>query len=115
MPKIFIFDKGHNDYKAFKTFTENKTGFVTRIKDNAVYATVQTNAIEDHVYSGVLQVEIIEITVKDTSAQSVDASRKLKLRKVRFYDRVLKLEFEFLTKLFEMRTDLVADIYKLRW
>lgn len=40
---------------------------------------------------------------------------KLKLRKVRFYDRGLKREFEFLTNLFEMRSDLIAAIYKLRW
>ncbi len=37
------------------------------------------------------------------------------MRKIRFYDRVLKREFEFLTNLFEMRADLVAAIYKLRW
>lgn len=40
---------------------------------------------------------------------------KLRLRKVRFYDRVLKREFEFLTNLYEMRADLIAAIYKLRW
>ena len=39
----------------------------------------------------------------------------MKLRKVRFYDRKLKREFEFLTIFFEMRPDLVAAIYKLRW
>jgi len=33
---IYVFDKGYNDYKAFKRFTETQTGFVTRIKDNAV-------------------------------------------------------------------------------
>jgi hypothetical protein len=40
---------------------------------------------------------------------------QLKLRKIRFYDRELKREFEFLTNLFDMRADLVAAIYKLRW
>jgi len=107
---IYVFDKGYNDYKAFKTFSENKTGFVTRIKDNAVYQTIQINEIEEHLHSGVLEDELIEITVKENNVES-----KLKLRKVRFYDRVLKREFEFLTNLFEMRADLVAAIYKLRW
>ena len=37
------------------------------------------------------------------------------MRKVTFYDRVLKRKFEFLTNLFEMRPDLIAVIYKLRW
>jgi IS4 transposase len=107
---IYVFDKGYNDYKAFKMFSENKTGFVTPIKDNAVYQTIQINEIEEHLHSGVPEYELIEITVKEINVES-----KLKLRKVRFYDRVLKREFEFLTNLFEMRADLVAAIYKLRW
>ncbi len=40
---------------------------------------------------------------------------KLKLRKVVFYDRVLKCKFEFLTDLFGMRPDMIAAIYKIRW
>jgi len=107
---IYVFDKGYNDYKAFQKFSDNETGFVTRIKDNAVYESVCQNEIEEHIHSGVLEDEIIEVTVSDGATKS-----KLKLRKIRFYDRVLKREFEFLTNLFEMRPDLVAAIYKLRW
>lgn len=107
---IYVFDKGYNDYGAFKKFSETKTGFVTRIKDNAVYETIEDNEIEEHIHSGVLEDTIIEITVKEGSKES-----KLKLRKVRFYDRVNKREFEFLTNLFEMRADLVAALYKIRW
>lgn len=107
---IYVFDKGYNDYKAFKKFSDTETGFVTRIKDNAVYKPVSENEIDEHIHSGVLQDEIIELTVKEGTTTS-----KLKLRKIRFYDRVLKREFEFLTNLFEMRPDLVAAIYKLRW
>lgn len=107
---IYVFDKGYNDYKAFKKFSENETGFVTRIKDNAVYEPVCENEIDERIHSGVLQDEIIELTVKEGTTTS-----KLKLRKIKFYDRVLKREFEFLTNLFEMRPDLVAAIYKLRW
>jgi len=107
---IYVFDKGYNDYKAFKLFGENRTGFVTRIKDNAVYETIETSPIGEDIHSGVLEDQIIEVTVKEGSVEG-----KLKLRKIRFYDRVLKREFEFLTNLFEMRPDLVAAIYKLRW
>ena len=68
------------------------------------------NEIEEHIHSGILEDEIIVVTVNDGVVKS-----KLKLRKIRFYDRELKREFEFLTNLFEMRPDLVAAIYKLRW
>ena len=107
---IYVFDKGYNDYKAFQKFCTSETGFVTRIKDNAVYENVGNNEIEEHIHSGVLEDVLIELTVKDGKTTS-----KLKLRKIRFYDRELKREFEFLTNLFEMRPDLVAAIYKLRW
>lgn len=107
---IYVFDKGYNDYKAFKLFSENHTGFVTRIKDNAVYEAIETSPVTEEMHSGVLEDQIIEVTVKEKAVES-----KLKLRKIRFYDRVLKREFEFLTNLFDMRPDLVAAIYKLRW
>ena len=106
---IYVFDKGYNDYKAFKKFSDYQTGFVTRIKDNAVYETIEINEIDDFIHSGVLEDEIIEVTIKDIKES------KLKLRKIRFYDRVLRHEFEFLTNLFDMRPDLVAALYKLRW
>lgn len=107
---IYVFDKAYNDYRAFKKFGENQTGFVTRIKDNAVFKIIQINELDERFHSGVLEDVIIQVTVKDEGVES-----KLKLRKVRFYDRILKREFEFLTNLFEMRPDLIAAIYKLRW
>ena len=107
---IYIFDKGYNDYKAFKHFTDNKTGFVTRIKDNANYDIVDVKVVSDEIHSGVLSDEIIEIEVKDEQATS-----KLKVRKVKFYDRENKREFEFITNLFELRADFIAALYKIRW
>ena len=107
---IYVFDKGYNDYKAFQRFSDNNTGFVTRIKDNAVYDSLSDNKIGEYIHSGVLEDQIIKLTVKEDKNIS-----KLKLRKVRFYDRELKREFEFLTNLFEMRADLIAAIYKLLW
>lgn len=107
---IYVFDKGYNDYKAFKLFCEKRTGFVTRIKDNAIYHAIETIPIDEQIHSGVLEDQIIEVIVKEKTTESI-----LRLRKIRFYDRVLKRQFEFLTNLFEIRPDLVAAIYKLRW
>jgi IS4 transposase len=50
------------------------------------------------------------LTVKEQNKAT-----KLKLRKITFYDRVQKRKFEFISNLFEMRADLVAAIYKIRW
>lgn len=107
---IYVFDKGYNDYHAFQHFTESQTGFVTRIKDNAVYHVKEVNEVSEEVHSGVLSDELIEVEVKKDKKTS-----KLALRKVRFYDRANKREFEFITNLFELRADLIAALYKIRW
>lgn len=107
---VYVFDKGYNDYKAFAHFTEQKTGFVTRIKDNASYVNIEALDIGEHIHSGVLKDGIIEVEVKKDKESS-----KLRLRKVVFYDRANKREFEFLTNLFDMRADMIAALYKVRW
>jgi hypothetical protein len=107
---IYVIDKGYNDYHAFKHFTDHQTGFVTRIKDNANYDVIAVNEITENIHSGVLLDEIIEIEVKEEKTKT-----KLKLRKVKFYDRENKREFEFLTNLFDIRADLIAALYKIRW
>jgi hypothetical protein len=107
---IYVFDKGYNDYKAFKLFGKKGAGFVTRIKDDAVYKVEQELHVEECIHSGVLEDTIIEVTVKEDDGQG-----KLMLRKVVFYDRVLKRKFEFLTNLFDLRPDMIAALYKIRW
>jgi hypothetical protein len=107
---IYVFDKAYNDYKAFEHFTAHKTGFVTRIKDNASYLSIEKLDIGERIHNGVLEDEIIEVDVKKGKEIS-----KLRLRKVTFYDRVNKREFEFLTNLFDLRADMIAALYKIRW
>jgi hypothetical protein len=117
--KLYVFDKGYNDYQAFKLFTDKKVGFVTRIKDNAAYKTLEKAAIEDYIHSGVVEDTTIEVTVKPSKVgkggKNGRKEEKLQLRKVRFYDRALKREFEFLTNLFDFRADMIAALYKVRW
>jgi hypothetical protein len=107
---VYVFDRGYNDYKAFKLFSDNETGFVTRLKDNAKFEAKEENIISDNIHSGVLLDTIIEVEVKENNNIS-----KLKLRKIRFYDRENKRVFEFITNLFDFRADTVAALYKIRW
>ncbi|MFA9191471.1 IS4 family transposase [Flavobacterium sp. FZUC8N2.13] len=107
---VYIFDKGYNDYKAFEYFTQQKTGFVTRIKENAKYEVTQKNTILEKIHSGVLSDEIIEVEIDKESTKG-----KLKLRKIKYYDREHKRTFEFISNLFEFRADTIAALYKIRW
>lgn len=105
---IYVFDKGYNDYKAFERFCDHQTGFVTRIKNNAAYKIEKGLLIEGSIHSGVVEDKIIKL-------HSKKSGNSIRLRKVTFYDRVNKRQFEFLTNLFDMRPDMIAAIYKLRW
>jgi len=107
---VYIFDKGYNDYKAFDYFTERKTGFVTRIKDNAKYKITQQCNIPQSIHSGILSDEIIEVELNKEAAKT-----KLRLRKIKYYDREHKRTFEFISNLFEFRADTIAALYKIRW
>lgn len=81
---------------------------VTRIKNNAAYKIEEELLIEDSIHSGVVEDKIIKL-------HSKESRNWIRLRKVTFYDRVNKRQFEFLTNLFDMRPDMIAAIYKLRW
>jgi IS4 transposase len=107
---VYIFDKGYNDYKAFEYFTQQKTGFVTRIKENAKYEVTLKNEIPENIHCGVLSDEIIEVEVDKEGVKT-----KLKLRKIKYYDREHKRTFEFISNLFEFRADTIAALYKIRW
>jgi phage-related protein len=90
---VYIFDKGYNDYVAFEHFTNQKTGFVTRIKENAKFEVTQTNDIPENIHSGILSDEIIEVEVNKEGAKTT-----LKLRKIKYYDREHKRSFELRAK-----------------
>ena len=108
---IYVFDKGYNDYKAFLRLTEGKTGFVTRLKDNADYEEIQEIDIPENIHPGVIKDEIIQVTVKTEKGKN----KKLRLRRIAFWDDVNKRLFIYITNLFELRADLIAALYKLRW
>ena len=79
---VQIFDKGYSNYGAFKHFIEYKSGFVTRITENAKYEVTLNSLIPENNYSGVLSDEIIIVEVDKRNVKT-----KLKLGKIKYYDR----------------------------
>ncbi len=108
---IYVFDRGYNDYLAFYRFEQGQTGFVTRLKDNAVYEHLEEIDIPNEIHSGVIKDEIISLTVKLEDGKKT----KLKLRRIVFWDDQGKRVFVYITNLFDMRADLVVALYKIRW
>ncbi len=81
------------------------------MKDNALYGTIKVNEIGEEIHSGVLKDEEVILRVNYPD----NANKRIKLRRIEFYDREHKQHYVFLSNLFEMRADLIAALYKLRW
>lgn len=101
-----VFDKGYVDYLQYHNWTLNDIYFVTRQKDNAVYQSLEEFAVGDHIHSGVLKDERIEVT-KD--------KQTITLRRVAFYHVEQNKVYEFISNNFELAADKIAEIYKQRW
>lgn len=109
--QIAVFDKGYNDYKSFERFNQKGVFFVTRMKSNAVYNTLEELEIPSYIDDGVIKDEIIKIEMSEVN----QLSEHLKLRRIAYWDQENKRVFEFVTNLFGMNAGHVALIYKQRW
>jgi len=101
-----VFDKGYVDYQQYHNWTLDDIYFVTRQKENAVYQSLEEFSIDEHIHSGVLKDERIEI-LKDKHA--------ITLRRVAFYHAEQDRVYEFISNNFELPADKIAEIYKQRW
>jgi hypothetical protein len=101
-----VFDKGYVDYTQYHNWTLEDIYFVTRQKDNAVYKSLEEFPVQDHIHSGVLKDERIEVT---------KGKQVITLRRVAFYHAEQKRVYEFISNNFELEADKIADIYRQRW
>ena len=81
--RIAVFDKGYNDYAMFAKLCENKSFFVTRLKDNAVYTSLSETVIPDATDAGVIKDELIELPVKENNV----GLKKIQLTLVAYWDK----------------------------
>jgi hypothetical protein len=103
---FLVFDKGYVDYLQYHNWTLDDIYFVTRQKDNAVYQSLEEFPVGDHIHSGVLKDERIEV-LKD--------KQTITLRRVAFYHAEQDRVYEFISNNFELAADKIAEIYKQRW
>jgi len=113
---IVVDDRGYFDCKLFKIRIEDENWFVTRLKDNILYETVEELDLPDDKDFHILKDEIIFLTGK--SAEENEMS-KTKLRRVVVFiedektrqKRVMVL----ITNNLEWSATTVAELYKIRW
>lgn len=108
---MIVFDRAYNHYQQFAEWTDRKINFVCRLKKNAVYE-VQEVLCERELpanESGVLKEEHIHISYKKENE-----IKGLCLRKVTYRDEKGRI-YEFISNNFQISSEEVAYLYKLRW
>jgi IS4 transposase len=108
---MVVFDRAYNHYLQFAKFTENQINFVCRLKKNAVYEVIEeiSSQLLPEKEAGVMKEEHIHLNYKKEKQDKI-----LCLRKVTYRDKEGRI-YEFITNNFEISTEEVAHIYKLRW
>ena len=101
-------DKAYNDYAWYKQLTDKGISFVTRLKSNAKYRTIERRPV--------LKVKGLtcDQTIVFTGTQ-VSKKCPIRLRRIGYKDAQTGKHYVFLTNDFKLAAKTIADIYKARW
>jgi hypothetical protein len=105
---IVVMDRAYTDYRLFEDWTCAGVFFVTRLKDNAAYKTIQRYPVIDG--SGVKRDSQIKFT-GSTSRKNCPSP----LRRIEYWDAEQKRTLVFLTNIFHLSASTIALLYKERW
>ena len=105
---IVAIDKGYNDYGWYKQLTDKGIYFVTRLKKNAKYRTLERRAVLKD--KGLTCDQTIEFTGARTAKRC-----PVPLRRIGYTDTETGKHYVFLTNNFQLSAKTIADIYKARW
>ena len=108
---FICFDKAYIDYKRFYNWTEGGISMVTRMKDNAVYESVEELDIPDSSDDRIIKDEIVTVQTENDLKEPV----LLKLRRVAFYDNAKDKVYVFMCNNLDIEAEVIANIYKRRW
>ena len=105
---IVAIDKGYNDYAWYNQLTDKGIFFVTRLKTNARYRTVERRTVLKD--KGLSSDQTIEFTGVQTAKKC-----PIQLRRIGYTDSDTGKHYVFLTNNFKLAAKTIADIYKSRW
>ena len=104
---MVVFDRGYCDYDWFAGLSEKGVHFVTRLKGNASWVSVESRPVPAD--SNVRQDDIVAFTQHDSE------DNKRFFRRVVWWDEKGKREYAFLTNHFDLDATVVAAVYQQRW
>jgi hypothetical protein len=105
---ILAIDRGYNDYKWFSELTRDGIFFVTRMKTNTVYETVELCEIQEKGH--VLSDQIVSMPTLNK-----DGEEPILFRRIEYWSADKQEILVFFTNLLHLAASIVAAIYKDRW
>ena len=105
---ILAIDRGYNDYEWFGQLTRDGVFFVTRMKTNTVYKTVEVCAVPEK--GNVLSDQIVTMPSLDKAGEE-----PILFRRIEYWNADKQEILVFFTNLIHLAASTVAAIYKERW
>src|SRR5215813_2356937 len=103
---MLVMDRGYNDYEWFSQLGQQGVWFVTRLKEDASFVTVEERPADG---DGVRGDEVISFT------SHARQERDVYFRRITFWDAENKREFVFLTNHLDLPAATIAELYRQRW
>jgi len=109
---IIVEDRGYFDFQLMLNRMQADNVFVTRIKNNTVYASVKELELPDDEDQDILKDEIIQLSGQKARECSIDQHQ---LRLVHVYKADENKVIEIITNQLTWKARTIADLYKKRW
>lgn len=110
---VYVFDKGYVDYTQYEKIAQAQAFFVTRLKENAAWVSLEEFDIAEQTDSGVLKDEMIEIPVRKRNTGVI--LHTVKFRRIAYWHSESNRMFEYITNLVDLDPGQIALIFKQRW
>lgn len=109
---IILEDKGYWDFDVIKARILANNVFVTRIKDNTLYESIEELELPDNKDQHILKDELIGLTGKKARDNGLS---QMPLRRVVVYDAEKDMQLELITNNIKWQAATISSLYKRRW
>lgn len=104
----YVMDKAYIDFGRLYRIHKTNAFYVTRAKDNFRFVRLSSQTVESN--TGVKCDQTVRLKNKKVSLSYPD-----KIRRIKFYDSDIGMEFVFITNNFEISALEITRLYKYRW
>lgn len=109
---IIVEDRGYFDFSLMMKRIKAENVFVTRIKENTVFTSLEEKELPDDEQQDILKDEIIELSSKKAIKTGINTQ---KLRLLHVYKEDENKVIEIITNNLDWSAQTIADLYKKRW